>query len=386
MNRSPQSTSSGSEPDWRAIVLPVLLRPTAEGDTGRFRIWRRTALAAIALALAAALWPLAAARWMPHTAGSLAAPPLSAASAAQAAMTMPAGTRLRDCTDDTRCPWLRVLPPGQFLMGSAPGEAGRSDHEGPQHLVTVAYPLAVAETEVTRDQFAAFVAATGQAMAPGCRVFQGGKWDIDKARDWQSPGFEQTGQHPVVCVNWQDANAYVQWLSRTTGQAYRLLSEAEWEYAARAGAATRFSFGDRNEDLCRHANVADQDAKAKYPDFTWAIDCSDGHANTAPVRSKLANAWGLFDLHGNVWEWVSDCWHDSYRQAPSDGASWQADCAEERRVLGGGGWDDGPDFARAAFRNRGSPDDRISNIGFRVARTLTPPTLTPLQQTPAASK
>ena len=284
------------------------------------------------------------------------------------------------------CPWLRVVPPGRFMMGSAASEPGRSDNEGPQHAVVFAKALAVMETEITRGQFAAFVKGSGYRVPPGCYTYDGKQFKLDPVRNWESPGFEQTDQHPAVCIGWDDATAYAIWLSKETGQTYRLLSEAEWEYAARAGAPTRYSFGDRPQDLCTHANVADRSAKAQFKDWTIA-ECSDGYVYTAPVRSYQANANGLFDMHGNAWEWSSDCWHDDYKNAPQDGASWQVGCAEQGpRVLRGGGWDSVPGDARSAVRNGDTSGYRNYIIGFRLARTLTPSVLTPLPLTQKKAK
>ena len=365
------TTAPDTGPRWRDIVLPVLypLPPPPA-------LWRvQAARGAFWLALSivfvvGVLVPVVAPdTWRSAPQAAPAPPPASAATVAQR---YPAGTRLRDCRDATLCPWLRVLPPGRFLMGSPASEPGRSDVEGPQHAVTIAAPPAVMETEVTRGQFAAFVSATGHATQPGCYAWNGKEWKQDSQRNWRSPGFEQTDAHPVVCVDWNDATAYAAWLGKTTGRAYRLLTEAEWEYAARAGSTTRFSFGDRAEDLCAHANVADRTFKGAFKGLT-TVDCSDGQVFTAPVASYAANAWGLFDLHGNAWEWVADCWHSDYKNAPEDGSNLQANCSGEgRRVLRGGGWYDFPDIARSANRVGGAPVSRYSFIGFRLARTLTP--------------
>jgi len=290
----------------------------------------------------------------------------------------PAGTRIRDCADDTLCPWLRVLPTGRFLMGSAASEKGHDEDEGPQRWVTIGTSIAVMETEVTRAQFALFVADTKRALKEGCFGWTGSEWDFDKSKNWQSPGFAQTAAHPAVCIDWDDAIAFATWWSAQTGEKYRLLTEAEWEYAARAGSTTRFNFGDRDADLCQYGNVADQNAKAVFKDFVIA-DCSDGQVYTAPVRSYKPNAFGLHDMHGNAWEWVADCWHENYRGAPLDGRNWQINCSGDgRRVLRGGGWSINPDFTRSANRAGNAPGGRDYDSGFRLARTLSSSTLTPL--------
>jgi formylglycine-generating enzyme required for sulfatase activity len=187
------------------------------------------------------------------------------------------------------------------------------------------------------------------------------------------------GFKPAVCLNWNDAKAYVAWLERKTGKAYRLLTEAEWEYAARArtepDAYPRFSFGDDEKDLCRYGNGADQTAKSSVPGITWTVaPCNDGYAYTSPVGSFTANGFGLFDMQGNARQWTEDCYNDNYTGAPSDGSVWTSgDCS--RRVGRGGSWIGSPWILRAAFRYRNSTDltDFRDNLaGFRVGRTLTP--------------
>ena len=316
-----------------------------------------------------------------------------AASGNDAALTV--GTRFRDCADDNLCPWLRVLPPGRFLMGSSEKEQGHQADESPQHEVAIPARFAVMEAEVTRGQFAQFVQEQKYQTTGGCYSWVNGKWDLNAKADWRNPGFEQTDQHPVVCINWDDASAYARWLSGKTGKSYRLLSEAEWEYAARAGSTSRWSFGDREEDLCTYANVYDE---ASWPraqpkqdpsqqaqsnrssSNSFDLDsllrpaaCRDGFKYTAPVKTYRPNAWGLYDLHGNAWEWVADCWHEDYKGAPSNGSAWTSSCAGgDRRVLRGGGWNDFPGGTRSAYRDWGAPDDRGSGTGLRLARTLTP--------------
>lgn len=307
--------------------------------------------------------------WLGRNVGAPTAPD-SAASSSDAALTV--GTRFRDCADDNLCPWLRVLPPGRFLMGSSEKEQGHQAAESPQHEVTIPARFAVMEAEVTRGQFAQFVQEQKYQTTGGCYSWVKDKFELDAKADWRNPGFEQTDQHPVVCINWNDASAYARWLSGKTGKTYRLLSEAEWEYAARAGSTTRWSFGEREEDLCAYANVADAD---NWPEFKGkgAAVCGDGRKYTAPVKTYRPTAWGLFDLHGNAWEWVADCWHEDYKGAPSNGSAWTSSCAGgDRRVLRGGGWFIIPDGTRSAFRDWGAPEGRGNYTGFRLTRTLTP--------------
>ena len=166
---------------------------------------------------------------------------------------------------------------------------------------------------------------------------------------------------PVVCVSWQDARAYVEWLSRQTDKTYRLLSEAEWEYVARAGSTTARYWGEAGQ--CRYANGADS-----RTNFKGRISCDDGYARTAPVGSYQANRFGLFDVLGNVWEWTQDCWNASYGGAPRDGRAWErGECS--RRVLRGGSRDNSPRFLRSAYRlTRHTADHRLPFNGFRIAR------------------
>ena len=280
----------------------------------------------------------------------------------------PAGTTFRDCPE---CPEMVVVPSGRFQMGSPPSEAGRWDdgREGPVHPVAIGYRLAVGVNEVTRGEFARFVSATGRSMGNACWTYEGGEWKERSGRHWRSPGFSQTDSHPVVCVNWSDAKAYVRWLSGETGEAYRLPSEAEWEYVARAGTRTAWYWGESESGQCRYANGADE---ASGDLGGGKVRCNDGHARTSPVGSYEANGFGLNDVLGNVWESVQDCWNwRSYAGAPRDGSAWTSEeCG--RRVLRGGSWSSGPRDLRSALRVRYTPGDRDDIVGFRVARTLTP--------------
>ena len=274
------------------------------------------------------------------------------------------GETFRDCAE---CPEMVVIPAGSFTMGSPASEEGREDDEGPRHRVTIPRAFALGKYEVTRAEFAAFVRDTGH-KARGCWVFDGKEWKDDDSKDWRDPNFSQSERDPVVCVNWDDAKKYLRWLSRKTGQDYRLPSESEWEYAARAGTTMERYWGESPDRACDNANVADRTAKQRYS--KWDVhDCRDGYVNTAPAGSFRANRFGLHDMLGNVWEWVEDCWNDSYSGAPSGGRAWTTgECS--RRVLRGGSWFDGPRDLRAAYRNGDTTGVRLDGSGFRVARTL----------------
>ncbi len=344
--------------------LRPLLYPLPGGESGSARSWWRGLfwLAVVLLALAG----VAAPYFLPDAVRWLSQP---TAKPRSEGASLPPGTVFRDCPDES-CPWLVVLPPGKFTMGSPKDEPGRGNDEDPQHEVVIDQPPALMQSEVTRAQYAAFLAETHYRPEDGCSIWSGTGLQHDPKGAWNNVGFAQTDSHPVVCVNWHDANAYAQWLSKRTGRTYRLPSEAEWEYAARAGSTTRYAFGDNPDDLCAHANVADRSAKAALGDAAWIIaECSDGYTYTAPVKSFKPNAFGLYDMHGNAWEWTEDCYHDSYRNAPGDGSAWiDKECP--LRIPRGGAWYFIPLNARSANRHRINPGDRGSFLGFRLARTL----------------
>ena len=253
-----------------------------------------------------------------------------------------AGSVFRDCP---HCPKMVVVPAGEFMMGSPPSDPDRYDEEGPRHRVTIGSAFAVGVYEVTYAEWDA-CASAGDCV--GHRLFGG-------------------GQEPVVGVSWDDAQSYVAWLSGETGESYRLLSESEWEYVARAGTQTRYHWGDDSSSQCRYANGADASSGLG----PGRVDCDDGYSGTSPVGSFEANSFGLHDVHGNVAEWVQDCWNDSYAGAPNDGSAWKSgDCS--RRVLRGGSCYVIPRNLRAANRYWLVAGVRSDDAGFRVARTFTP--------------
>ena len=272
----------------------------------------------------------------------------------------------KDCIT---CPEMVVVPAGSFMMGSPPGEEDRRYHEGPQHRVTIAEPFAVGKYEVTRGEYAVFVRETGHVDWNFCFAYEGGGWKFRMGHGWRDPGFVQGEEHPVVCVSWHDAREYVRWLSRKTGESYRLLSESEWEYVARGGTRTARYWGEREEEQCRHANAADLTAKRYNDDWDWVVSCDDGYYQTAPVGSFTKNGFGLHDVLGNVYEWTQDCWNDSYTGALEDGRAWETGNCDER-VLRGGSWFNSPWYLRAANRIWNLTGLRSYDFGFRVARTL----------------
>lgn len=287
---------------------------------------------------------------------------------APARATSPAdGKSFRDCPD---CPEMVILPAGSFTMGTPAGEDGRVADEGPLHPVAIRAPFALGRYEVTRREFARFVSDTGYPGGAGCYVWRNDQWQLEADKNWRNPGFEQGDDHPVTCVNREDVREYLRWLNLKTGKSYRLPSEAEWEYAARAGTTAVRHWGDTPQDACAYANVADLSLDDMFA--RWALhDCNDGHAYTAPVGSFRPNAFGLHDVLGNVWEWTADCWHESYAGAPIDGSVREGgDCSRYARR--GGSWNSMAKDVRSGNRSRRDGTLRNNAIGFRVAATLAP--------------
>ncbi len=275
------------------------------------------------------------------------------------------GFTFQDCAN---CPEVVVLRTGEFRQGSFGFEYAHWSFESPMHSVTIGYPIAMAAREITVGQYREFVAAT-KHKATSCLVYDGqGEWTIDDAADWANPGYQQSDDYPVPCISWDDAHAYAAWLSDKTSQQYRLPSESEWEYAARATGDAARSWGEDPAQACGSANVADLAAQVAYPG--WEVhQCDDGYANTAPGGSLQANVFGLFDMQGNLFEWTEDCWNPGYKGAPTDGSAWASgDC--EQRVLRGGSWYTAPEELRVAYRNRFERDHRSSSFGFRVVREM----------------
>jgi formylglycine-generating enzyme required for sulfatase activity len=276
----------------------------------------------------------------------------------------------RDCDD---CPQMLSIPGGSFTMGAARGEEEREkladefrERSQPLRRVDVKR-FAIGKFEVTRGEYRVFADATGR-KADGCFVWVA-DFELEPARSWRDPGFAQDDRHPVTCVSWNDATAYAVWLSQKTGRNYRLPSEAEWEYAARAGTTTSRYWGDDPDLACEFANGGDRTSAAQI-DFAknWgAAACSDGHAYTAPVGAYHANAFGLHDMLGNVEEWTQDCWNADYKGAEANSnARTSGDCSQ--RAVRGGSWIDAPLGLRAAYRVGSPTVIRVYRRGFRVAR------------------
>ena len=252
-------------------------------------------------------------------------------------------------------PEMVVVPAGRFWMGCVSGK-DCYDHGKPVREVVIAKPFSLSVHEVTFDDYDRFV--------PAMRTDD---------RGWGR------GRRPVINVSWNDARDYVDWLATETGKDYRLPTEAEWEYAARAGTTRKWHFGNDDAELCAYANHLDLSSDAIAEDLRRTVlyqgrnlRCSDGFGDrTAPVGSFAPNPWGLRDMHGNVFEWVEDCWNDSYTGAPRDGRVWlQGDC--QQRVVRGGGWTSIDGNVSASFRMGSNQNLRRHELGFRVARTLEP--------------
>ncbi|MBE1162549.1 SUMF1/EgtB/PvdO family nonheme iron enzyme [Dyella acidiphila] len=275
-------------------------------------------------------------------------------------------------------PTMLVVPTGDFMMGAPDNESGRADNQMPQHQVTLSKGYALSQTDVTVAQFREFVRASGykpeSITAGGASVYdeRTGVMRDDASANWQDDyaGHTAASNLPVVNISWNDANAYVQWLSQRTGKKYRLPSEAEFEYALRAGSTTRYWWGSGTP-------------KSKVENLTGSFDRSpsgrrwshafqgynDGYWGPAPVMSFAPNAFGLFDMDGNVSEWMTDCWHDNYVRAPVDGSAWvNPGCSVH--VVRGGSWGSSPEQANSAYRQGADASIRSGRVGFRILREL----------------
>lgn len=274
----------------------------------------------------------------------------------------------KDCED---CPEMVALPAGDFLMGSPESESGHQDVEGLPRRVIIGNRVAIGKFEITVDQFSSFVIATGMKVSDHCRVIVGSDrvppaWAQTEA-SFRHPGFKTGGLHPVVCVSWHEAQAYAAWLQRRTGKPYRLPTEAEWEYAARAGTKTRYSFGDDETMLCDYAKFADFGSQ-----FGWRDACRSELVafGPAPVGSFRPNPWGIFDTHGNAWEWVQDCWTPDASKIPTDGSAFMQPKGCEEGVTRGGSFAAPSQRVRSAMRAPAPTAIHNYNIGFRVALSL----------------
>jgi|AntAceMinimDraft_8_1070364.scaffolds.fasta_scaffold22843_3 formylglycine-generating enzyme required for sulfatase activity len=261
-----------------------------------------------------------------------------------------------------------LVKPGEFMMGSGDGETGEPA-ERPRHRVTVSRPYYLGRYEVTIGQFQDFIEDTGyrtnaeeRGKASG---WDGRRWGKKKGINWKNPGFNQVSDHPVVCVSLNDGRAFCRWL----GDGYRIPSEAEWEYAARAGTDTAFYWGTGLDEVCRYANGGDLSAARIFEGWNTS-SCDDGYAWTAPVGSYLPNRWGFHNLAGNAWEWCEDAWHGSFSGAPPDQGVWGDLGGGGKRVLRGGAWYFEPQDLYVAVRNSHRDYEATNGAGFRVLKDI----------------
>lgn len=274
--------------------------------------------------------------------------------------------------DRPETPRMRVIPAGSAMLGSTEAETTREARtpafaawEHPRREVTFTRPFAVGQYHVTRREFAVFAKATGRAL-DGCVIARDGKWSDGPVagKNWSDLGFTQRADEPALCVSWDDANAYAEWISQQTGAHYRLLTEDEWEYAARAGTTTARWWGDDAASICARVNGGDQDYAAEMPgDKSANLGCSDGFAYTSPVGRFAPNPWGLHDMFGNAWQWTADCF------APVIGTAPVGETCKTRSIRGGS-WHNSVSTLRAATRFSLPPTMRSSSIGFRVMRVI----------------
>jgi formylglycine-generating enzyme required for sulfatase activity len=345
---------------------------------------------------------LAAAATSAAHAGQPGADPRSATSA-RSAHTAPSAAAPAAVLDDSLGIRFVLVPAGDFTMGSEESvdalaaaypdlERRRFEElgdEAPAHRVRITRPFYLAQHEVTVGQFRRFLERSGyvpESVADGTGGYgydpaydpsKSARGDAFAGRDprysWRNPGFPQGDDHPVVNVTWNDAAAMARWLSRTENATYRLPTEAEWEYACRAGTRTRYGSGDDPRSLLRAANVFDADAQANWPRWrAHALAGHDGFAFTSPVGSFAPNAFGLYDMHGNAWEWTAD-WHDDRYYARSPAADPKGPATGSVRVRRGGSWHTWPFYARCAYRNWNSPQTRYTLVGMRLLREAAAP-------------
>jgi formylglycine-generating enzyme required for sulfatase activity len=302
--------------------------------------------------------------------------PLALLAAGAAAQAPAPAAEPRDCEG---CPELALVPPGQFMMGSAPDavELDAGSGESPAVELSFSRPFYVSRREITVGEFRRFVEATGAKSVPGCRVWSGGQWVLDHDRSWRDPGFAAAPRddEPVVCVSWDDARAYADWLSKESGKRYRLPSEAEWEYVARGGTSFPRYWGERDsrEDdvlslACDYANVYDASAVDALRLPVPNARCTDRATGLAAGAQYKPNAFGVYDIIGNAREWVMDCYTASYGGRPRDARAWTWQGGCELKGVRGGSWASRPREARAPARGSEPAARRQSDLGFRVAR------------------
>ena len=278
----------------------------------------------------------------------------------------------RDCEI---CPELVAIAAGSFVMGSTEDETSRAGmrpdraaHEKPQVMVTIAYPFAIGRYELTVGEFRVFADATG-FQANGCFELRGEQWGYNLEANWSEPGFPVSDQHPAVCLNSDDFQAYLDWLSERTGAKYRFPSEAEWEYVARSGIDEVRIWTRDDKQACESQNGADLQYRLTFTENWETFNCDDGYAVTAPVSQYRSNKLGMYDVFGNVAEWTADCFAVSHEGLPTDGAARVTEPCQNR-VFKGGSWAGEPGYFRPAVRVAGTPVVRGTGFGLRVLREM----------------
>ncbi|MDG2004220.1 MAG: formylglycine-generating enzyme family protein [Novosphingobium sp.] len=288
------------------------------------------------------------------------------------------GESFKDCET---CPEVVIVPAGKAVIGASleeeerhgmsPANLGKSI---PLHEVTFAKPFAMGKYPVTIAQFRQFVNESGHAPANSCftQYYNDGHYIYEKARgySWRAPGYPQEDNHPVVCVNAEDAQAYAEWLSEKTGHRYSMPNEAQYEYALRAGTTTSYFWGEERGKACEYSNQPDLDQARTMNAPSgphYRFQCSDGFPFTSPVGSFKPNPWGLYDMQGNIWEWTEDCWNDNYEGAPIDGSTWTTgDC--DAHPSRGGSYGNAVHSAYAGVRAPRHASYNGHSWGFRIVR------------------
>ena len=286
-------------------------------------------------------------------------------------------TLIQDCVG---CPELVEVPAGSVLIGSSENEIGRRKGERIKVTATIDQAFLMSQHEVTLGQFREFMEETNykqidaiwqEEVLVGCNYYDGKRYGYIANHSWKNPGYPQREDAPVVCVSWSDADAYCKWLSMKTGRNYRVPSAVEFEYATKAGSDAPWFWGTEPADACEYANIGDRTFAHKYP-IRPSFPCDDGFVYTAAVGTFKPNAFGLYDMIGNAWEWTDDCYHPDLTNAPTDGSAWYEEDGGEciYRTPKGGSWISGIEWGRSAVRSRDGADYRSFMLGFRVVASI----------------
>lgn len=268
------------------------------------------------------------------------------------------------------CPLMTPIPAGEFVMGRDGGEPKRYD--GPVRKITIEKPFYMAKYEVTFAEFERFVEDSGYQPGKGCNMFLETYWGLVEDADWRNPGLPEAPRpnEPVVCVSWNDATAYADWVSEKSGASYRLPTEAEFEYVARDGYTGEFPWAGGVDKGCAITSMFDRAGKEGLPQAPWPnSDCNDGYAAASPIGSFPANGFGVHDIMGNVWEWTQDCYVLPYPEdGPRDGTAVEVEGDCERRTVRGASWETRPSRFAVSFRGRDIATDSFRTFGFRLVR------------------